>query len=369
VPPLAGLLLFNPPAAFHAWVDSQAHLKLSRDALYFLWNGLSPETRAGYGSAVKSYEFFCSQTGLRPWPATVQSLAEWVTGRATGRPLMQYQAKVKPETIASMLSALRSVHVDRQYSLTPFESPWLKRLLDGIRRCQPDAEVHKAEPISRQTLVKLAETDTGSIADLNFITACKVAWAGFLRCGEFTYSAKDYPGSRNFVNTKLTRSDVTFDEAFGYAIIRLKRSKTDYDHKGVEIVLAASRDQVCPVSALRDLFRRDTQPPSAPLFRSGAESPFDRSYLVDTLRRRLRIVRDPRADRYSGHSFRRGAAQHAADNGILDEDIQRLGRWSSDAFKLYFNTSLGHRFSLSKRFLTGMAPSFHSDNGSPGSTL
>ena len=245
-----GLLLFNPPAAFHAWVDSQAHLKLSRDALYFLWNGLSPDTRAGYGSAVKSYEFFCSQTGLRPWPASVQPLAEWVTGRATGRPLMQYQAKVKPETIASMLSALRSVHVDRQYSLTPFESPWLKRLLDGIKRCQPDAEVHKAEPISRQTLVKLAKTDTGSIADLNFITACKVAWAGFLRCGEFTYSAKDYPGS------KLTRSDVTFDEAFSYAIIRLKRSKTDYDHKGVEIVLAASRDQVCPwpVSALRDLF-------------------------------------------------------------------------------------------------------------------
>jgi hypothetical protein len=88
---------------------------------------------------------------------------------------MQYQSKVKPETITSMLSALRSVHVDRQYSLTPFESPWLKRLLDGIKRCQPDAEVHKAEPISRGTLIKLAETNTGSIADLNFITACKVA--------------------------------------------------------------------------------------------------------------------------------------------------------------------------------------------------
>src|SRR5467141_548966 len=40
------------------------------------------------------------------------------------------------------------------------------------------------------------------------------------------------------------------------------------------------------------------------------------------LRRRLRIVG---ADLYSGHGFRRGAAQHAA----LDEDIQRLGRWSS----------------------------------------
>jgi hypothetical protein len=159
--PLAELLHFDPPATFYAWVDSLAHLQLSKDALYFLWNGLSPETRAGYGSAVKSYEFFCSQTGLRPWPASVQSLAEWATGRATGRPLMSHQAKVKPETISSMLSALRSVHVDRQYSLAPFESPFLKRLLEGIKRCQPDVEVHKAELILRQTLVSLAETDAG----------------------------------------------------------------------------------------------------------------------------------------------------------------------------------------------------------------
>ena len=29
---------------------------------------------------------------------------------------------------------------------------------------------------------------------------------------------------------------------------------------------------------------------------------------------------------YSGHSFRRGAAQHASDMGMLDSEIQTLGR-------------------------------------------
>ena len=94
-----------------------------------------------------------------------------------------------------------------------------------------------------------------------------MAWAGFLRSGEFTYSQKDLVSSRNFVNTKLTRSDITFDESSEYAILRLKRSKTDYDHKGVEIVLAATHDEICPVTALQDLFAVDKQPPSAPLFR------------------------------------------------------------------------------------------------------
>lgn len=281
---------------------------------------------------------------------------------------MQFQGKVKPGTIITMLSALRSVHVDRQHSLAPFESPWLKRLIDGIKRCQPDTSVRRAEPISHQTIVHLVEACSDSVDDINFSTACKVAWAGFLRSGEFTYSLKDQPGSRSFINTKLTRSDITFDENSEYAILRLKRSKTDLDHKGVEIILAATHNQVCPVAALRKLFLLDRQPPTAPLFRfdSGA---FEYNLFVDTLRDRLQDIGDPRSMHYSGHSFRRGAAQHAADNGILDDDIQRLGRWSSDAFKLYFNTSFSHRFSLNKRFLSGKAPPLSLYHVSPSSLV
>jgi hypothetical protein len=78
--------------------------------------------------------------------------------------------------------------------------------------------------------------------------------------------------------------------------------------------------------------------PTAPLFRSSSGA-FDYKFFVNTLRAYLLKIDDPHLSRYSGHSFRQGAAQHASDNGILDTDIQRLGRWSSDAFKLYFNTS------------------------------
>jgi hypothetical protein len=36
-----------------------------------------------------------------------------------------------------------------------------------------------------------------------------------------------------------------------------------------------------------------------------------------------------------GHSFRIGAATAAAIQGASDEDIQRMGRWKSQAFKRY----------------------------------
>ena len=43
--------------------------------------------------------------------------------------------------------------------------------------------------------------------------------------------------------------------------------------------------------------------------------------------------------RYKGHSFRIGAACHAAEQGFFSAQIQRLGCWKSDAFKLYVNRS------------------------------
>ena len=38
---------------------------------------------------------------------------------------------------------------------------------------------------------------------------------------------------------------------------------------------------------------------------------------------------------YKGQSFRIGAASHAADKGFSDAQIRTLGRWKSDAFKIY----------------------------------
>ena len=41
------------------------------------------------------------------------------------------------------------------------------------------------------------------------------------------------------------------------------------------------------------------------------------------------------SSKYKSHSFRIGAASLAADQGLSDAQIRHLGRWKSDAFKLY----------------------------------
>ena len=139
-----------------------------------------------------------------------------------------------------MISALRSVHVDRYFSTKPFESEWLKRILAGISHCHSLDNTKKAEPISLTTLEKVVNTGDKTIEELNFNSACKVAFAGFLCSGKFCYSASDLKDSYMFINTKLTQSDITFATDDSYAVLHLKWSKNNTEHYKVDIILAAT---------------------------------------------------------------------------------------------------------------------------------
>ena len=71
---------------------------------------------------------------------------------------------------------------------------------------------------------------------------------------------------------------------------------------------------------------------------------------------------------FSGHSFRNGVAQHASNQEILDSQIQKLGRWTSNSFQIYFKTSLEALFNLNLRFQTGRPLAILRGAGKPRKT-
>lgn len=121
-------------------------------------------------------------------------------------------------------------------------------------------------PITKNILEKITEEEPLLVTDLNVDTAFKVAWAGFMRMGELTYAAAEAKKA-TFAETSLTRLDISFAEKDQYAILHLKKSKTNTEYIGVQIILAATGKRTCPVAALRKLFIQDPHPPNAPFFR------------------------------------------------------------------------------------------------------
>ena len=342
-------LLFDaPPSEF---LNSIPYLTNAAKTL--LWYGLAPDTRRGYGTAIRSYEFFCTSRGTSAWPATTVNLIAWANTRAFGSAIPN-QGQIQPDTISGYLSGLCSYHVDRNFSTTVFESLQLDRVLRGVRRMFPRTEKTRL-PITKDILQKITRQKPTSLQELNINTTFKVAWACFLRMGEFTYTKAELANRKIFSATKLTRSDITFSQNDQYVVLRLKRSKTDVKHTGVEIIIAATNDLTCPVLALQELFMLDPKPSNAPLFSLDSGTTFARNQVIQILRQRLQDNGIPHQS-CSGHSFRKGAAQHASDNGMLDEHIQKLGRWSSQTFQLYFKTSSASLYSLNLRFQTGRPP-------------
>ena len=265
------LLSLAPPAWFarQPIFVNAGHAKL-------VWNGLAEGTRRGYRSAQRSYARSCALNGVQPWPATAPAICTWLTERLLGAGSFP---PVKPDSAMSELSALRAYHIDNGLPDTIFDlhAKHFRRMIDGARRLQPPRRKRIRNPISRASVI----TFSGNIShlpaqplrlsaaqknDLNLAVAGRVAFAGFLRVGEFTYSAADLRNSQVFAATKLTRADVRFSPTMDHILLTLKRSKTDRNHEGVNVVLAATNDAACPVEGLSKLFLHDSQPMTAPLF-------------------------------------------------------------------------------------------------------
>ena len=191
-----------------------------------------------------------------------------------------------------------------------------------------------------------------SYEDIVLRAAFTLAFAGFLRVGEFTYRGTDLELGPAFSNWFLTKGSIRFIARGQHMEVTLPASKTDPFRKGIKLIIASTGDEGCPVRAMKGLIKIDTHRPLvAPLFCIGKydQRPFSREYVLQKLQT-LAIFAGLGTGSWNGHSFRRGAATWAAEVGVPEREIQTLGRWRSEAYKAYIEYSRDEQISLSKRF-------------------
>ncbi|CAM4454228.1 unnamed protein product [Leuciscus chuanchicus] len=163
-----------------------------------------------------------------------------------------------------------------------------------------------------------------------------LAFFGFLRCSEFAPSTSAFNPA---IHPSL--SDITAHTPDSL-IYNLKRSKTDQFGESFPIYIFRLHSFLSPYEPLSEYVSSryaNHSSPQEPLFLTENRKMATRFWFSKHFQSILRTS-GISPEHYSIHSFRIGAATTTASMGISDETIRVLGRWSSEAYRLYIRNNL-----------------------------
>ncbi|KAF5341675.1 hypothetical protein D9611_001996 [Ephemerocybe angulata] len=212
----------------------------------------------------------------------------------------------------------------------------------------------RADPVTRKLPLRTSHLatflatarSTGSYDDLLFVTIVSCCFYGCHRSGELVQSNdKELRDPRKMIR----RSSLFF--ADGRAQYRLPYHKADPFYRGSDVVFI-KQDIADPVSLLREYSaRRDARHDALPylFLRVDGSQPtrtwFDGKFFAVVDRRQ-----------YGGHSLRAGGATFYAGLGLAEDIIMGLGRWSSQAWRIYVRENPAVRAEL---ILASLATQHH----------
>ena len=264
-------------------------------------NAIAPSTRRTYSAGTRHFKAFCARYGLASLPASELTIRFFCT---------EQSAIVSYSTISVYVSAIRMFHL--------------------IKRAWAPS-VQSRKPITTDMLSLLKSTlksqDLPRSHYLLYWAAFTVAFYGFLRVGEYTAPSRCSTNGRTLrvQHVRVSKTSIS---------IQLPSSKTCQFALPAPIHIGATASSTCPVSAMRRFLKCRISSPSAPLFTFPDGFFLTPRQVSNMLKKILQQAGfDPTS--YSSHSLRIGAATSAAASGLPDHLVQKLGHWTSNAYKSY----------------------------------
>ncbi|RXK39088.1 hypothetical protein M231_03593 [Tremella mesenterica] len=304
-----------------------------------------------YDKVVESYARFGRVQGWTGplFPAKAERVSVWIAHEA--HRLTREGKQLFKKTLETKVYALLSWHKDLGYTTDGVVSPRVQRVITGANRFHgvnvKPQPLPITLPILRAVVKEIRENVGlyGGVSTALALVACyTVGFACFMRMGELTYTSFDH-------QFDLSRSAITIDDHGNPSLLRLSASKTDPFRIGISIPIPKGPTDICPVRHLRRwMIATRSRPHDPPLLTLGNDLNFPKSKVVNYLTKALTNAGYP-GHKFSGHSLRRGAATWAASVGMSATQIQTLGRWSSDAYKLYVDAGPRSHLEAGRRLL------------------
>ncbi len=298
---------------------------LSEVALDYAKLARSANTQKAYQSDWKDFQFWCDTHQLSPLPADPNTIALYLSDRATnkwtnhnGKPY----SPLKASTLQRRLTTIYQAHIISRHPLEtrhPIITETWRGILNTIGAMQK-----QVKPITIDVLRLMLDSINGDSPI--YVRDRAILLLGF--SGAFRRS--------ELVNLNISHLSCVRE---GY-IVKLAKSKTDQTSLGREVGIPyGSNPMTCPVRAIQDwVLIANIQ--EGPLFRGVdrhgniGSTPLSSRAISLIIKRNNHIKHQN--DDYSGHSLRAGFATSAAKAGISEYLIMRqTGHKKSDTIKKY----------------------------------
>lgn len=232
------------------------------------------------------------------------------------RGFLEYYRLTHPSTTYGYLRQFVSAfsHHFREESLPNLTlSPDFSNYMNGLRRLMNGDHCPKAKlPIDSTTMNDLANLiDTSKESEIEFMAIASLCFYGFLRISECL---------------GLSLDDITNQN--NNLIIRIISSKTDQTGRATFVYIRITNTRYHPIIWLKEHLKASRSNPNGKIFS------LNQNYFRATLKNKLSLL-DKEAEKYSTHSFRKGAAFSSALAGVQDCNIKSMGRWKSDVYQRY----------------------------------
>lgn len=263
-------------------------------------------------------------------------LASWVAFPVTYEPLSRFLSYVvvknnSTKSLGNMVSALKCYVL--RHNL-----PWLDESARYIlKRYIGDLEFHdstitkRARPATLDMVMQVVDSlNMTNFLDASFAVAMLLAHNGLLRASE--------------VFSGCQVKDIIWNHGHRYFTFPLGRTKTH--RKGDPLLVTISDySDICAYKLMRNWFDQNNlwEHPDYFVFpksdgRNGFID-FHQCDSVNSFRYRLKkhFARFGKMDtKFTGHSFRAGAATDLFASGVSIQDVQKYGRWKSMAVLIYY---------------------------------
>jgi len=298
-----------------------------------------------------------AQTMLLKCQADRKETFEWPLSTGAVLTFMHWLIKkrgLRSTTVGHYLSGLRQAHIAKGMEPPELRTEIVKQVLKGRRNMEGTGQAGKGgqnrAAMTTAVMKKLKNKLRGAQLEpgekLMLWSVCTLAFFGAFRIHEL-----------------LSRHEATFDPAqtlLGEDIsttgqasqrilsVKLKCPKEKKAGRPTVVDVFEVGGDLCPLRAWDKWQWHKKKSTGYPVFTWSNGRPLTGRKLNSILGKLL-DCRDKKGGKYSTHSFRSGIPTMMGELGHSDEDIKKVGRWSSRAFNLYIKGSRTQRWNIAQR--------------------